>query len=212
MKEKIIEQNSLQGHCGIVQLRCTNGLIAQEMLGFTRKVAASRTGGSEITKITKSKQGYDVYIATRGTLNRIIRELPQRFGGRVTLTRRLITVRRQTSKRVYRFFALLWAFPFRAGDLIEIDGRPIRLTNVSKRITGLDISTGKRISFNYTPETKIKPLEPHIALVSSHKPKLMLIHPLTYQPVAPKNSPSAVRESYKVVIVGKSLYCLNEQP
>jgi NMD protein affecting ribosome stability and mRNA decay len=198
-KEKIIAHFGEQSFCGVLQLRSESWERLELVLEYVK-------GHKGLCKIVAEKKGFDVYVATKDVMNRFAKELPRLYGGSIKLSNHLVTKKRLTSKFVYRWNVLFWAFPFSAGDVVAVNGSPVLLTNVSKKISGLDLKTGKRTFFEYSHRERVERLEVCKAEVSHYKPVLTLIHPETYQPVVPENPTGRKNKQYDVVLVGPRVF------
>ncbi len=201
----MLQTDGTDAYSGILQLRCSNGKKLLAILDFVRSSATP----TAISKITITRQGYDVYISNKGFFNRMLGVLVKRFGGSIKHSKQLVTQDRQTSKRVYRKIAVLRAPPFEKGDVVSVSGKLVKITDITNRITGLDLVTGKRTSFKPSNEASVKKHKVYKAFVSQKKPKLKLLHPLTYQPVEPANIEAASkRDSYNVVVYRNRVYVI----
>ena len=200
----MIEQGSNQAFSGIIQLRCTNAEKLELCLKYVKKLAEKDKHASPISKITLEKNGYDVYIVPRSILNRLQRLLPLSFGGTVNTTKRLVTRNHLTSKELHRMYLLFRCFPFSQGQTVKLDDKPLKLLKVSKQITALELASGRRIKLE--PGQKLELLRRFKAHVASTKPRLELLHPVTFQPVIPENSPIKKALAYDVVVIEDKLY------
>jgi len=196
-KETILEDFGNNSYSGILQLRCANSNKLNRIMDFVRK-------GGGLCKIVLAKKGYDIFIGPHKVMNKLSRQLPKQFGGKLTITKQLVTRRRQTSKEVYRLYVLFRAFPYDGGDIVDFGGKPIKLTSTSSKINGIDISSGKRTVI--PADGKLQKLDVLDAVVSQYKPNLMLINPLSFQPVRPENQPESTAKRYKVVLINEKLF------
>jgi NMD protein affecting ribosome stability and mRNA decay len=203
-KSRVLEEGSMQAFSGIIQLRCPSQAKLHRVLEYVKRTAEKDKHPAPVSKVTFEKQGFDVYVVPRSLVNRLQRALPMAFGGKVNITKRLVTRNHLTSKDLHRLYLLFRCFPFEQGDLVSSNHTPLRLVKVSKSITALDISTGKRVKLE--PDTPLEPLNLHKAHVARTVPSLQLIHPVSFQPVSPENSPSAKADIYDVVVIGEKLY------
>jgi len=202
VKEKIVEDYGNDNYSGILQLRCKNKEKLDVVMGYIKK-------GQGLCKVVLAKNGYDIFVGPRGVMNKLIKALPLTFGGKLSYTTQLVTIRRQTSKEVYRYYVLYWIFPYSKGEIIVIDNSPIRITGISKKITGNNLATGKRITFIYDKEDFEK-LVVHKVRASKYSPKLTLLHPETFQETIPVNEALKKQEEYDVVALKEKVYIVNQ--
>ena len=191
MPKGFIEVGPNQAYAGVVQLRCPVHARLEAALDYVR----TKAGAAGISKIARSKGGYDVYIVEKRVLQSVARQLQKRFGGSISTSLKLVTQDRQTSKRVYRKIIAFHMFPFAPGEVIIFNNAPVLVTAASLRVHGLNLATGKRTSFVYQPGTRMERLQIMTAHVSQFRPVLKLIHPITFQPVEPENLKSSTGSS-----------------
>jgi len=129
---------------GVLQLRNPT----QELIHFVRELVHKR-GRVFIAKEEKVNNGIDMYLSSQKFLQIIGKQLLNKFKGEMMITRRLHTVKRITSKFVWRVTVLFRLPKFKVGDVVRAGRREIRVKNMGKKVFGVDIETGKKVSVNY---------------------------------------------------------------
>jgi NMD protein affecting ribosome stability and mRNA decay len=124
---------------GILQLRPGR----DDVLRFVRETV-SREGKAEIVKEAKVKGGIDLYFSSQRYLRSFSLRLPEKFSGKLEMTRRLFTTSGITSKFVYRVTVLFRLLPFKRGDSIVLHGRKVRILAVRDRVQVQDAASGAK--------------------------------------------------------------------
>lgn len=148
---------------------------------FSFIAAQIRKEDVKIVKEVSVPEGVDLYVTSRKFLRTLAGRLKQQFGGEVNLSSRLQTMERTTGKRIYRVALLYRAPALQKGDIVQHHEHVIKITNVGKHVTGIDVVSGKRLSFLYTPSVTSLPKE-ETRVIKTH-PVVEILHPQTYQPV-----------------------------
>ena len=102
-----------------------------------------------IAKIVKLKTGKDYYLDNNKAMLAIGKKLFERFGGELKTSRKLYTVKRQTSKKVYRVTVMFRPPKFKKGDIVNYRGSKLEVVMLKKQVLGKDIESGKKVWFNY---------------------------------------------------------------
>lgn len=129
---------------GILQLRNISEEVIKavnEMLQKNKKVF--------IAKEEKVKNGYDLYLSSQKFIQHAAKELQRKFGGEVKVSKKLYGLDKQTSKKIYRITVLFRLSDFKVGDTVKIPGRFIKITRLGKKVHGVDVDSGKKISVDY---------------------------------------------------------------
>lgn len=129
---------------GILQLRNPN----KEVLEATLK-EIEKKGDVSIAKIKKVSNGTDIYISSQRFLRNLGAKLQKQFGGQFTISKKLFTKHRLTSKEVYRVNALLRLPNFKKGDVINYKGDKIKIIGIQKKVFAKDIKTGKKLNLRF---------------------------------------------------------------
>jgi len=102
-----------------------------------------------IAKEVKLSNGLDLYLSSQKYLQFIGKNLQNRFGGELKISRKLFAIKRITSKNVYRLTVLFRLPKFKVGDIIKARGKLVKVKHLGKKVIGTDIETGKRVSIDY---------------------------------------------------------------
>tara|TARA_Y100000310_G_scaffold342435_1_gene445690 strand:+ start:3537 stop:3983 length:447 start_codon:yes stop_codon:yes gene_type:complete len=129
---------------GILQLRN----VKEEVMEFAVK-EIEKTEDTFISKIKKVTNGSDLYISRQRTLRSLANKLQSRFGGQITISKKLHTRHRQTGKELYRVNLLFRMPSFKKGDIIEYKGDKIKVVNIGKKVFAKDVKTGKKLNINF---------------------------------------------------------------
>ena len=129
---------------GILQLRDPT----KKVLDVFLKVLKERKD-VRIMKEVKLKNGYDFYLTSNKALIIIGKKLYNRFGGEYKISRKLHTVRKQTSKKLYRVTVMFRPPKFKAGDIVKVKGQELRVKILKRKVLGIDIESGKKVWFEY---------------------------------------------------------------
>ena len=109
------------------------------------------------------------------------------FGGELKTSAKLFTRDRQKSRNVHRVNVLVRLPGFVKGDVIDCDGNLIKVVSLGKDNFGINIKTGKRSLFKYKKK-KIEVIEIRKTQVAKLYPRLEILNPDDYQPIAVDNA------------------------
>jgi len=140
----MVENNPNQYFEGILQLRNPN----EEILNAVYR-EVERKGDVSIAKIIKIKNGLDVYISSQRFLRTLGNKLQSRFGGQLTISTKLHTKNRLTSKEVHRVNVLFKLHNFKKGDIIEYKGDKIKIIGMQKKVLAKHLKSGKKLTLNF---------------------------------------------------------------
>jgi nonsense-mediated mRNA decay protein 3 len=129
---------------GILQLRN----VSDEVVEFAVR-EIEKNQDSNIAKIKTVKNGVDIYLAPQKFLRSLGNKLQQKFGGQITVSTKLHTRNRVTSRDVYRVNMLFKLPQFKKGDVIEYRGDKIEILSVHKKIFAKDIKTGRKLNLSF---------------------------------------------------------------
>lgn len=152
-----------------------------------------------ISKIVKHKNGLDYYVSSRKFLHQLAKKLLVAFGGELKESPRLFSRNRQTGKEVFRLNVLFKLYDFKKGDIINIDKKIVKVTNISKSISSINIKTGKKTTFNIKNKD-YEILDRKNTIVTKIKPVIEIMDPETYQNVVVDNK-AKVKHGEKVKVV-----------
>jgi len=129
---------------GTLQLRNPT----KEVKKFVRKLV-EKTPRVFVAKEEKVVNGFDIYLSSNKFLVNLGKKLQNKFGGEVKVSRKLHTRKRLTSKEVYRVTVLFRMPKFKVGDVVKTRGKLIEVKRMEKKVFGVDVDTGKKISVDY---------------------------------------------------------------
>jgi nonsense-mediated mRNA decay protein 3 len=130
---------------GMLQLRNTTPELVDYVL---KDIQAHKSEGVHITKEEERKGFADIQLTSAKYMRALGKRLVQRFNGELTETCRLFSRDRSTGKDIYRISVLFKMRPHKIGDIVQQKGKDIKITNLGKHITGIDIKTGKKTFLN----------------------------------------------------------------
>ena len=164
-----------------------------------------------ITKEEDIEQGVDFYISSQKYVQNIGKELFMRFGGELTVTSKLFSKDKQTSKDLFRVDVLLRLPEYNIGDILEINQKLIIVSAVhEKKIVGVTLRNNTRISENVDKGFEIKARHKDVQeVIVTRRNPLEALHPETYQTTTimnPDFHKDRVGEKIKVLIVDHGLY------
>jgi nonsense-mediated mRNA decay protein 3 len=129
---------------GILQLRNPSKEVANKI-----KELVNRRKDVYIAKEEKVRGGIDFYLSSWRYLIELGNKLRKKYGGEIKTSRKLWGVNKQTSKRVYRVIFLLRLPNVKIGEIIEYRGRKVKIKEFRKKISVVDIETGKKSLVKY---------------------------------------------------------------
>jgi len=129
---------------GILQLRNPNNEVIDFALNEIEK-----NENASVAKILKVPNGIDIYMWPQRFLRNLVNKLQNHFGGQVTISTKLHTKNRITSKEVYRVNALFRMPNFKKGDIIDYKGDKIKIIAIYKKIHAKDVKTGKKLNLSF---------------------------------------------------------------
>lgn len=175
---------------GILQLRNPN----DEVIKVIKKYY------SYISKGTKQKNGFDYYFTSNKILRDLGRKLKISFGGILKESPQLYSKDRQTGKAIYRLNVLFKLLDFKKNDIMNFDNRVIKIKNIGKKISGLDIRNNKKTSFKFRNIKKYRILPIIKTRIIKTYPDIEILDE-NYQPVKTENKKKGVELNEKVKVV-----------
>lgn len=177
----------------ILQLRNPYGDVEDMMHYVIQHTKEKYQEGIFISKKKKVTNGFDLYMSSNSFAVEIGRELYHAFGGELKISKKTFSQHKLTSKILYRVTVLFRMAPFKVGDVVLFDGKPLKMLEVAKKVVAENIERGKLVEMHYKDILRsFEVLKPVKAIVSKIRPQLEVIHPETFQsvPVLPlaKNS------------------------
>ncbi|MBI2175998.1 hypothetical protein HYU40_01440 [Candidatus Woesearchaeota archaeon] len=189
----------------ILQLRNPYGDVEDMMHYVVQRTNGKAQDGIFISKKKKVTNGFDLYLSSNSFAVEIGRELYRAFGGELKISKKLFSQHKMTSRILYRVTVLFRMAPFRVGDVVLFDGKPLKMIEISKKVVAENIEKGKLVELHYKDILRsFEVLKPVRAIVSKTQPHLEVIHPETFQsvPVLPlvKNSKLVPGEKVRILI------------
>ena len=208
---------------GIIQIRGTNRIPNPEEISECIRIAnmvvrRMQKKGDRLAFIGNSmelKEGVDLYIGSNNTARHICKEIVSELGGSFSESPTLFG--RKDGKDVYRITFAMRLPEFMPGDIVHYRGRIIEIKTSSKRINGIDLSTGSRFTeFADSMEgsTRIAKRSDAVmsVLVAEEDEDLMVLDPVTYETVTIKKPMSFKAEPGTEIPVIKTEYGLFALP
>lgn len=126
------------------------------------------------------KPGYiDIDMTNQTWIERIARNLQEKYGGQLKVDYRLQTRDHQTSKDVYRITATLMLPTVKKREALLYDDEPYVVNAIGKNLSVMNLKTGEHIKLDFTD--KFRKLETHKTTLSQLKPHIEALDPETYQ-------------------------------
>ena len=117
-----------------------------KVIDFVRNdIAKHAKKGVHITKESGRGKNKDFQLTSTKYMRQLGKRLKSRFNGEITETVKLFTRDKQTSRDVYRTNVLFRMRHYKVGDIIESKGRKVRIKTLGKRVSGIDVKTGKKV-------------------------------------------------------------------
>jgi NMD protein affecting ribosome stability and mRNA decay len=117
-----------------------------EIIAFVKNdLAEQEKNGVHIAKEKIKGDSADFKLSSSKYLRALGKKIKARFNGELTETSRLFSRNKQTSKDIYRTTVLFRLRGHRVGDIITQRGREIKIKTIGKRVTGIDVKTGKKV-------------------------------------------------------------------
>ncbi|MBW2997444.1 hypothetical protein KY349_03855 [Candidatus Woesearchaeota archaeon] len=117
-----------------------------ELLDFVRRdIAKHAKDGVHVTKESGKGKNLDLRLTSAKYLRVIGKKLKQKFNGELTETSKLFSRNKQTSKEIHRTTVLFKMRNYKIGDVVKSRGRKVKIKTIGKRVSGVDIETGKKV-------------------------------------------------------------------
>jgi NMD protein affecting ribosome stability and mRNA decay len=97
-----------------------------------------------VAKEEKVRNGIDLWLSSNKFLQNIGAKLKKRFTGVLKNSKKLHTQNKITSKLLYRGTVLFRCLNFKKGDVIEINGVPMKVMEISRQVRLKNLQTGKK--------------------------------------------------------------------
>ncbi len=187
---------------GTLQVRNEDEEARRFLLDFVGR------SGAGVAKEAKARNGTDYFLTSKAVVEKAAHALQARFGGLVKTSAQLFSRNKQTSKEIFRVNALIELPPFREGDAVRAEQRPLFVVERGKRIKFWDPQRGK-YRFHEYKDCRWRRLPVFETTVAATRPELTVIHPETFQSVKAWNAKPkehAPGEKVRVVLDGKKAY------
>lgn len=136
----------------VVQFRADNREIKPEEYGKADEIVertlikqAKSDKLAYCPQIAKLKEGYDYYIGSFKSGNKVAEALKEEFGGIIKESPRLISEDKSTGKGLYRVWISIRIPEFEVNDFIKFEDKILQVNSIGKNsLVGVDISTNKK--------------------------------------------------------------------
>lgn len=180
----------------VVQFRADNREIkpeeyakADEIVGRTLQKQSKNDKLAYCPQRAKLKEGYDYYIGSFKSGNKVAEALKEEFGGIIKESPRLISEDKSTGKGLYRVWISIRIPEFENNDIIKYEDNLIQVKGIDKnRVVGTDIETAKQhhIPLKNMDDIEVVKKESEIetTTVISKSPQIMqILDPIDYSAV-----------------------------
>ncbi len=133
----------------IVQLRAKNRKLSEEELEEAGRIVAEVLERERenlkafLTKVVERREGIDYYIGGRDVGRKVAKRIAERFGGRITESKKIAG--RRDGRDIYRFTYSVRLPEYRKGDVVVDENRVVYVTNPK---LGKGISLPDMVSVN----------------------------------------------------------------
>jgi NMD protein affecting ribosome stability and mRNA decay len=159
-----------------------------------------------IMKTAPNDKGVDYYVTNHRIAASIAEKLHRRLGGTYISAPKIFTRDRQTQKEVYRVTYNLVFPDFEEGDVIVQDDKIVLIQSMGKQCKGLDLKTGKRALVEF--EEEHEKLEQHKTEVVQTSPKVLVLHPKTFQAEPLQNDTEAKAGTKVSIVIHNGIYAI----
>lgn len=129
---------------GSLQLRNPTTAMLKHVLRLIEE-----KGDVHIAKQVKHKDGLDLYLSSQKFLQVLGKKLQQNYSGQLSISRKLFSQNRQTSKPVYRLNVLFRHHDVRKGQTINYRGEDYEVLFATTKIRAKNKKTGKSVTLDY---------------------------------------------------------------
>lgn len=129
---------------GILQLRNPNSLVME----FVNRQMEKKKGVF-ISKEVKLTNGVDLYFSSQRFLSNLGHKLQKTFGGELKINSSLHTVKRITSKGLYRVNVYFRLPTVKKGDIVTIRGEDFEIIGMGRKVVAKSKETGKKAILEY---------------------------------------------------------------
>ena len=136
---------------GILQLRDIEDEVIEYATGECKKRSIFM-----IAKIKAYKNGIDLFMQSNKFLKTLGKKLSSKFNGELTISAKLHTRDKQTSKDLYRITTLFRQCQIKKGDLIIVKGDEYKVVGVTKKVNLRSVNDGKKVSYSFRDISKLR--------------------------------------------------------
>jgi NMD protein affecting ribosome stability and mRNA decay len=129
---------------GTLQLRETSPEVREYVHNITRA-----DDKATITQEKRVPGGIDMLFSSMHYLQALGKKLKQKFPGELKITKKLFSQSRETSKVLYRVTVLFRQLPFKLGDVLDVDGEPIKILSIGNRVRTQNTRTGVKKEYTF---------------------------------------------------------------
>lgn len=105
---------------------------------------------TEVNKIVESKNGIDIYLTNKKTMQDIAQKMHSEYGGFLDHSSQLFSFDHQSSKNIYRVNSLVRLADFNKYDIIKTANNELMVLKThGKNFTGIDVNTKKEHLFDF---------------------------------------------------------------
>lgn len=102
-----------------------------------------------VAKTAKAKDGIDMWVSSNKFLLSIAKKLKANFNGDMKISRKIYSRDRMTQKDIWRITVFFKEVPFKINQKMMIKGDEYRIASLGKKVTCVDVKTGKKKFFDY---------------------------------------------------------------
>ncbi len=174
---------------GILQVRNETPAVAADIRDYLKKHAPK---GLRLAKHIAIGTGADYYLSDHRAIGHLAKRLHGQFGGELKINAQHFSEDAQAGKILYRVNAFLEVPEYSKGDVIVRHGQYLYILGVNKKVKAEELETGAELVFPYV-RGEAERLPVRTTQVTVVDP-VEVLHPETYESVAPTNSKYAPAE------------------
>ena len=167
-----------------------------------------------IADVGEEHGGLDFYLSDKQAAHAIIKKAQEHFGGELKTSSKNIGMK--DGRKIYRMTYLLRLFPFKKGDIIDLNGIIYMILSFSKnQVHALELSRWEEHSFNSKDIVNAQIIERRNAIkemiiISQKRDEIQLMDPDTYriQIIRKPKSMDISKETINVLVTNDELYLI----
>lgn len=151
------KKKNMRGHEGILQFRGDYRLEQnKKIIDFINDdIEKNRFRGVHCVDVKSSKNAVDFMLTNKTYIPNLVRRVQAKFGGTYSVNEQLFSRDRLTSKDIYRLNVLYVAPVYQIGQVVVIDGKPVRINSMGKDISGTNLAENFTAVFKYREDYEI---------------------------------------------------------